>query len=165
LAGDQASLFSGTTEVGKVYYDTGIIAFTTGVFLAPTAAQSIYWSGSAANNKDMNQVILTGNLDQFVNGFKNRINLLQFNNQTDLHSTLYFCRALNNEFNYSTNPTFVDSQGRIIPTSGTNNQTRTYPTTVGLYDINDNLLAVAKVSQPVLKNPSNELTLTVRLNY
>jgi hypothetical protein len=163
--GDQASLYSGSTEVGRVYYNTGIIAFATGVFLSPTAGGSIYWSGSTANRMNLNQVALSGNIDHVVNGLKNRINLLQLNNQTDLHSTVYFCRALNNEFNYSTNPTFVDSSGRILPTSGTNNQTATYITTIGMYSINDELLAVAKVSEPVRKDPSTELVFRVKLSY
>ena len=89
----------------------------------------------------------------------------QFLNQTNLHSTIYFCRALNSDFNYSTNPSFVDADGRIIPTSGTDNQTRTYLTTIGLYDINDNLLAVAKLSEPVKKDPSSEVIVRARLSY
>ena len=163
--GDQASLYSGSTEVGRVYYNTGIVAFHTGVFFSPTAAGSIYWSGSTANKMNLNQVAISGNIDNIVNGFKNRVNLVQFNNQTDLHSTVYFCRALNNEFNYSTNPTFVDSSGRILPTSGTNNQTATYITTIGLYSINDELLAVAKASVPVRKDPSTELVFRTKLSY
>lgn len=165
LAGDEADLFSGSTKVGKVYYNAGVVAFATGVFVAPTATTSVYWSGSTANNMDMNQVPVTGNIDNFVYGLKNRINNIQFHNQTNLHSTIYFCRALNSDFNYSTNPTFLDSDGRILVTSGTDNQTRTYITTIGLYDINDNLLAVAKSSEAVKKSPDNELVFRVRLSY
>jgi hypothetical protein len=158
--GDVASLYSGSTIVGAVYYNAGIVAFPTGVFVAPTAAQSIYWSGSYQLNQ-----ILSGNIDHAVDGLRNRLGQVQFQNQTNLHSTIYFCRALNSEFNYSTNPTFVDSNNRIIPTSGSDNQTRTYITTVGLCDINDNLLAVAKLSQPVKKSPDNELITRIRLSY
>ena len=101
-----------------------------------------------------------------MDGLRNRIGSVQFQNQTNLHSTIYFCRALNSEFNYSTNPSFVDSSGRIMSgTSGTDNQTRTYITTVGLYDINDNLLAVAKLSQPVKKGPDNEITVRAKLSF
>ncbi len=164
-AGDEAVLYSGSTAVGKVYYNVGVVAFATGVFVPPTAGQSIYWSGSTANKIHLNQIPITGSIDQIVDGFRNRINLIQFRNQTNLHNTIYFCRALNSEFNYSSNPTFVDSEGRIIPTSGSDNQTRSYITTVGLYDINDTLLGVAKLSQPVKKSPDNEVTVRVRLAY
>jgi hypothetical protein len=82
-----------------------------------------------------------------------------------MHSTIYFCRALNAEFNYSTNPTFIDNDGRIIVTSGSDNQTRTYITKIGMYDINDNLLAVSAPSEPVKKSPDNELIFRVKLSY
>jgi hypothetical protein len=114
---------------------------------------------------NMLQSVISGNIDSVVYGLKNRINQITFQNQTNLHSTIYFCRALNSDFNYSTNPTFIDSEGRIIPTSGTDNQTRAYITTVGLYDINDNLLAVAKTSEPIKKSPDTELVFRVRLSY
>lgn len=164
-SGDEAFIYSGSTIVGKLYYNAGIAAFATGVFVSPTALASAYWSGTVANNTFLNQVAITGNIDHIVNGLKNRINLIQFNNQTNLHSTIYFCRALNSDFNYSTNPSFTDSDGKIIVVSGTDNQTRTYITTIGLYDINDNLLGVAKTSEPIKKSPDNELVFRVRLNY
>jgi len=157
-AGDEANLFSGSTVIGKVYYNSGIIAFASGVFPSTT-----YWSGTLGLR--MEQTAVTGNLDHMIYGLRQRINQIQFINQTNLHSTVYFCRALNSDFNYSTNPSFVDTDGRIIPTSGTDNQTRTYLTTIGLYDINDNLLAVAKLSEPVKKDPSSEVIVRARLSY
>jgi hypothetical protein len=164
-SGDEAILYSGSTDVGRVYYNAGIVVFKTGAFFSPVAAADLYWSGSTAGKTTLHQTAVTGNIDNFVYGLKQRINQIQFLNQTNLHSTIYFCRALNSDFNYSTNPSFVDSDGRIIPTSGTDNQTRTYICGIGLYDINDNLLAVAKTSEPILKNPSNELVFRVRLSY
>ena len=159
-AGDEASLFSGSTEIGKVYYNIGAIVFATGAFVPFGAAQP-HWSGTL----NLERVAISGNIDNFVNGMKNHVGNVQFFNQTNLHSTIYFCRALNSEFNYSSNPSFIDGDGRIIPTSGTDNQTRSYITTVGLYDINDNILAVAKVSEPVKKSPDSELVFRVRLSY
>jgi hypothetical protein len=164
-AGDEADLFSGSTPVGRVYYNAGIVAFMTGAFATPTATQDIYWSGSAASDMNLSQVSITGNIDQTVDGLRNRLNQVTFQNQTNLHSTIYFCRAYNAEFNYSTNPTFIDSDGRIIVTSGSDNTTRTYITKIGLYDINDNLLAVAAPSEPVKKSPDNELVWRVKLSY
>jgi len=163
-SGDEADLFSGSAKIGKVYYNAGIVAYTSGTHmpaLGAQAATNTHWSGS----QRLLQTAITGNIDHFVNGLRNHINLIQFHNQTNLHSTIYFCRALNSDFNYSTNPTFVDSDGRIVVTSGTDNQTRSYITTIGLYDINDNLLSVAKTSEPVKKSPDNELIFRVRLSY
>mgnify|MGYP006921280431 CR=1 FL=1 len=164
-AGDEAALYSGSTQVGRVYYNAGIVAFSTGVFLPVAATKTVYWSGSTAATRDLSEAAVSGNIDNIVYGLANRIDLLQFNNQTNLHSTLYFCRALNSEYNYSSNPTFVDTNGRIVVTSGSDNQTCTYITTIGLFSINNELLAVAKVSDPIKKNPENELVFRVRLNF
>ena len=121
------------------------------------------WSGSVT----LNQSAITGTIDNIIDGYRNHsVNeAVQFQNQTNLHSTIYFCRALNADFNYSTNSTFIDADGRILPTSGSDNQTRTYITTVGLYDINNNLLGVAKVSEPVKKSPDTELIFRIKLSF
>lgn len=163
-AGDEADLFSGSAKIGKVYYNAGIIAYATGAHIPVGLGGNPHWSGSIAASQ-LNRVAISGNIDNFVNGLRNHLNNIQFHNQTNLHSTIYFCRALNADFNYSTNPTFIDSEGRIVVTSGTDNQTRSYITTIGLYDINDNLLAAAKTSEPVKKSPDNELVFRVRLSY
>lgn len=160
LGGDVAPLFSGAIPVGAIFYDAGVVAIATGAFLPAGSISNVYWSGS----RNLNQM-LSGNIDQMMDGFRNKINNVQFQNQTNLHSSVIFCRALNGEFNYSTNPTFVDNSGRIIPTSGTDNQTRTYITTIGLYDINKTLMAVAKLSQPVKKAPDSEITIRCKLSY
>jgi hypothetical protein len=158
-SGDEAGLFDGSTEVGKVYYDAGIVAFHTGVFVP--GENSCYWSGSY----DLDRITISGNIDHVVDGLRNRVNQVNLQNQVNLNSTLYFCRALNQEFNYSSNPTFTDSDNRIVVTDGSDNQSRTYITTVGLYDVNSNLLAVAKLSEPVKKSPDSEVTIRARLSY
>ena len=103
------------------------------------------------------------------NSLRNRIYNLQFNNTTELNSTIYFCRANNTEFNYSSNPTYLSSSGgpsEIVVKDGmADNDPHSYITSVGLYSPDNELLAVAKVSEPLKKNPSNELTLRVRLDY
>ena len=159
-AGDEAPLYSGSVHVGKVYYNAGIVAIATGAF---TQVADPTWSGS----QELARSAITGTIDNIMDGFRNHSvnDTCQFQNQTNLHSTIYFCRALNADFNYSTNATFIDSDGRVVPTSGTDNQTRTYVTTVGLYDINNNLLGVAKVSEPVKKSPDTELIFRVKLSY
>lgn len=160
-AGDEAFLFSGSTAVGKMYFNAGIAVIASGAFLPSGGTSEIYWSGSYS----LDQAAVSGTIDNVVDGLRNRVNEIQFQNQTNLHSTIYFCRALNADFNYSTNPTFVDNDGRILVTSGSDNQTRTYPTTVGLYSINDELLAVAKTSEPIKKSPDSEVIFRVRLSY
>lgn len=90
---------------------------------------------------------------------------LTFQNETIINSTIFFCRATPGEFNYSTNPTYTDENGKILIVDDVTDQPFSYITTVGLYDNVGNLLAVAKLSRPVEKNPNNELTIRVRLDY
>lgn len=85
-------------------------------------------------------------------------------------STNYFVRVKNKQFNYSNNPTFVsdgtDGQTRgtiIYPALITN--PRTYITTVGLYDANNELLAIGKLSKPTQKSFDNELLIKVRIDF
>lgn len=91
-----------------------------------------------------------------------------FQNNTNINSTLIFCRATADEFNYSSNPTYTDTENRIrVIEQGQEDVQRsfTYITTVGLYDVNDNLLAVAKLSRPIEKNDEKDLTVRVRLDF
>lgn len=91
-----------------------------------------------------------------------------FQNITNINSTLLFCRATADEFNYSSNPTYVDADGRIIVIDEGQEDTQrgfSFITTVGLYDANDNLLAVAKLSRPIEKNDEKDLTVRVRLDF
>lgn len=91
-----------------------------------------------------------------------------FQNVTNINSTLLFCRATADEFNYSSNPTYVDADGRIIVIDQGQEDTQrafSFVTTVGMYDANDNLLAVAKLSRPIEKNDEKDLTVRVRLDF
>jgi hypothetical protein len=93
---------------------------------------------------------------------------ITFQNVTNINSTLIFCRAQADEFNYSSNPTFTDTDNRIqvidIGQEDTQ-QAFTFVTSVGMYDANDNLLAVAKLSRPVEKSPERDLTFRIRLDF
>jgi hypothetical protein len=93
---------------------------------------------------------------------------MTFQNQTHINSTLVFCRATADEFNYSSNPTYTDSDNKIrVIDDGQEDTQRgfAFPTTVGLYDANDNLLAVAKMSRPIEKNDEKDITIRVRLDF
>ena len=93
---------------------------------------------------------------------------LTFQNNTQINSTLVFCRATADEFNFSSNPTYVDSNGRIkVIDEGQGNKQKAFSfvTTVGLYDASEQLIAVAKLSRPVEKNDEKDLTFRVRLDF
>jgi len=88
----------------------------------------------------------------------------------------YFVRIKNREFNYTNNPTF-SYQTATTDTSGNFHQKgdiiqtdfltepKVYPTSVGLYNSNNELVAVAKLSNPAQKTFTNELLVKVRLDF
>ncbi|MBR52356.1 hypothetical protein CMK19_01135 [Candidatus Poribacteria bacterium] len=93
---------------------------------------------------------------------------MTFQNVTTINSTLVFCRATADEFNYSTNPTYTNASGRIrVIDAGQEDSQRSFsfPTTIGLHDEFGNLLAVAKLSRPIEKNDERDVTFRVRLDF
>jgi len=87
------------------------------------------------------------------------------NSKETLSSDYIFVRARNSEFNYSENPAFISgSTGEVLFDSFIDDP-KTYITTVGLYNDNSELLAVAKLSRPLLKDFTKELLVRVKLDF
>jgi hypothetical protein len=165
--GDVGSLTSGSSVAGLIFYQAGIIALIPEVFSCTSSVTTNpgnFWSGTF----DYNAMAISGGNGTYENlltSIRDRFTGMTTINQTNLQSTYYFCRAQNDEFNYSSNPTFLDSSQRIIPTSGSNNlQTRTYPTKILLLGENQEILASACIGRPIKKSPDTEFSLKVRLD-
>jgi hypothetical protein len=77
----------------------------------------------------------------------------------------YFVRANNREFNFSNNPTFVSGSVGAFVNSSFEKDPKVYITTVGLYDDGNELLAVAKTSQPIAKSFDKEIAIKVKLDF
>jgi hypothetical protein len=93
---------------------------------------------------------------------------MTFQNVTNINSSLVFCRATADEFNFSSNSSYTDAEGRIvvIDEDEIGQQTSfTFVTSVGLYDSSNQLLAVAKLSRPVEKNNEKDMTFRIRLDF
>ena len=134
--------------------------------------QTAYGSNPAA--RFIPDFLTSGSIDDIVDHlascrFSSGSNTaMTFQNITNINSTLLFCRATADEFNYSSNPTYVDTDGRIVVVDEGQEDTQrgfSFITTVGMYDANDNLLAVAKLSRPIEKNDEKDLTVRVRLDF
>lgn len=94
-----------------------------------------------------------------------RSNIFELNSQETISSDYVFIRARNNEFNYTENPSFISgSTGEVIYSYFINNP-QTFPTTVGLYNDNSDLLAVAKLSRPIQKDFTKEALVRVKLDF
>ena len=82
----------------------------------------------------------------------------------ELNSSVYFCRINHNEYNYSTNPTYLSGSKIRVKTQASDLPV-SYITSVGLYNDNNELLATAKLSEPLKKSSDTEFTIRVRLDY
>ena len=144
---------AGSGSYGLVFPDLGTI------ILNPFAiSQSINVAPSRSNNSD---------------GFNNRrlynaINLgdsFALNSQETITSDYVFVRARNSEFNYSENPSFISgSTGEVIYDNFINSP-QVYITTIGMYNDSNDLLAVAKLSRPLLKDFTKEALVRVKLDF
>jgi len=162
--------------VGLLYYQAGIAVITASVFTteneggimnnaAFTAVSMSNGPDGTANGKNTINQILTGSeISGACDNFRTRIYNISFNNTTELNSSIYFCRLNNNEYNYSSNPTYLNNSKIRVKTNASDDP-RAYITGIGLYSSDKQLMAVAKLSEPLEKTPSNEFTLRVRLDY
>ena len=84
--------------------------------------------------------------------------------EEQINSKFYFVRARNSEFNYTNNESFTDSDNRVLHSTMQFNP-KVFITTVGLYNNAAELVAVAKLSQPVAKDFTKEALIRVKLDY
>lgn len=138
---------------GLVFPDLGII------LLNPLAiSQSIGVAPNRSNNSDgLNNGKLYNAIDLGSS--------FTINSQETITSDFIFVRSRNSEFNYSENPSFISgSTGEVIYSSFINNP-QTYITTVGLYNDSNELVAVAKLSRPLIKDFTKESLIRVKLDF
>jgi hypothetical protein len=129
------------------------------ILLNPAAlSQSIQVSPSRSNNSDglnnqrlFNSIVLG---DSFA-----------LNSQETVTSDYVFVRARNSEFNYSENPSFISGSTGEVIYSNFINAPQVYITTVGMYNDSNDLLAVAKMSRPLLKDFTKEALVRVKLDF
>ena len=89
----------------------------------------------------------------------------QFRSEEKITTNAYFCRARAEEFNYSNNPTFTSGSQNVFSNPDYATNPTTFITEVGLYNANQQLQAVAKLSSPIEKNFSSEAVIKVNLDY
>ena len=165
---DQYSTTYVGSACGLVFYQAGIMILSASLFkdIAEDGILKNSVGTSGMNNRlETINATLTGSaISASADDLRNRIKNIQFNNTVELNSTIYFCRANHNEFNYSANPTYLSSsQIRVKQVSS--DEPVSYITSVGLYSENNELLAVGKLSEPLKKTPANEFTIRTRLDY
>jgi len=153
-----AGQYSTTTYYGLAYPDAGILILDPDQL---SSGANVPCNNSASNTNAGNHYEFYHHMSQSMvagNGFIAR-------NVENIASTHYFIRVKNAAFNFSNNPTFITgSLGDLYHESMIKNPT-VYITSVGLYNNNLELLAVAKLSQPLKKTFANEALIRVKLDY
>jgi hypothetical protein len=147
----------GSGSYGKILPDVGLIVLNPAA-LDGTIAQGGISLGTSrtANTNDLNNRTI-------YNALKAGGNFTLRTEET-LSSNYIFVRARNSEFNYSSNPSNITGSGELRH-SVMIDSPQAYITAIGLYNDNNDLLAVAKLSKPLLKDFTKESLVRIKLDY
>ena len=144
-----------TTVYGHMFPDLGLIVLNPGALTGFMAAPGV----TANTNENNNAKLYTSILGATTAG-----RLFRLQSSETISSRFFFTRIKNSEYNYTSNPSIIDSKGNILYTTLIDNP-QTYITTVGLYNDNNELLAVAKLSKPLVKDFTKEALIRIKLDY
>jgi len=164
VSGSDGSAFSGTGysvnsgSYGWFLPDTGLILLN-----AAALSGSVADGGCGLDVTRTNTSNLTNNENLFL--AISRSANFQLNSQETITSDFVFVRPRSSEFNYSLNPSFISgSSGELVYDNFIDNP-QTFVTTVGLYNDTNELLAVAKLSKPLIKDFTKESLIRVKLDF
>ena len=90
---------------------------------------------------------------------------LRLRSEEDQTQENYFCRIRAEQYNFSANHSFVSGSKNKLINTDMFGDPQTFITGVGLYNSSGQLLAIAKLSKPLLKNFAAEATIKVKLTY
>ena len=155
---------SASGSYGWLLPDIGTILLNSAALTAPSASggANFLYSGSASASAAPNTSPMAS-LYLGISG--STAKTFTLNSQESVTSDFIFVRPRSSEFNYSENPSFISgSTGEVLYSSFINNP-QVYITTVGLYNDASELLAVAKLSRPLLKDFTKEALIRVKLDF
>lgn len=175
-----------TASVGLIWHDQGIVVLDVSrvfnvtqsisgtINSVTTATQPFVGSLLSSSVNKLNALFYSASIDDILDHVCSTrftgsdATAMAFQNQTNINSSVYFCNFGSDRFNYSSNPTYTDTDGRIVVIDAGQEDIQrsfTFITSIGLYDSDNNLLAVAKASRPILKNFQRSYSVKVRLDY
>ena len=159
--GNPTKGYTNSGSYGLFLPDVGLIVLNPKALGAPVASGglNVTWSTlttvNGLNNAKMFSLI-SGSGASSV-GFT-------LNSQETISSDYVFVRIKNGDYNYTSNPSFISGSGNLIYSNFINSP-QTYMTTVGMYNNNNELLAVAKLSKPLVKDFTKEALVRVKLDW
>lgn len=144
----EGNLVSGSIIYGNIFYYHGIAVVTTGSLV------------------DIQNLVTSPNIT------------CSFSSSLTIYETQYKCTIRSGEFNATLNPSaevsssiltyesssFYQPNGGYIANNLTGSDFAPYVTTVGLYDTNQNLVAVGKLAKPLPTSTTSDITILVNID-
>jgi hypothetical protein len=149
---------------GLLYPQMGIAVLNGDALDRSASFNTVTGSEVAGDNAFKLFVALSGAAANFTDGSGDKLAMAARNSE-QVKSTHYFVRIKNGEYNFSNNPTFVTGSNGDINQATFIKDPKTYITTVGLYNDRQEMLAVAKLSKPLLKSFTREALVKVKLDF
>lgn len=149
-----------STYYGAFYPDAGLLIFHAGLLRSRLGLPINSGSATtlaAALTQPRNHI--TASMAISASGY------FSARSEEKVSSTHYFVRVTNKQFNFSNNPTFVSGSDGTFAIPSMLRNPSVYITTIGLYDDSNRLVAVAKLSKPLLKSFNREALIKVKLDY
>lgn len=175
---DVYNVYSGSLEDG---FYTGSFSVPYGLFypnhgIIVLNGRSLYSFGSIFTNRSVptssGQFEYSSNAETLFTSisasmkYDSSLYYFQGTSTERIESSYIFVRIKSDEFNYTNNPSYVNQTNGIIKPKYRNNDFGlTYITTIGLYDEEENLVAVAKLSKPIKKTIEKEMVIKIRIRY
>ena len=167
--GEGNVILTSTNEIcGNIFYSHGLIVLTSDSdpqndgYGAAIYGSSFYGLGDTT----------------FIDNFITATNVTcSFSSSLDIFETQYKCTIRESEFNFSLNPSLSSGSTQITAPQGTfftpgqyvsdfvpESYFSPYVTTIGLYDENQELLAIGKLSQPLPTSPTTDTTILINID-
>ena len=159
VTGGVTAGFTPSGSYGKFLPDVGLIILNP---RALALSQSLGGVGLTIND-DLTDTAMVANNSNLYESIK-LAQTFSLNSEETITSDFVFVRVRNTDYNYSTNPSMISGSGEFVHSSLINNP-QTFITTVGLYNDANELLSVAKLSKPLVKDFTKEALVRVKLDF
>lgn len=153
----EGNVLTGSLKAGDIIYEHGMVILTNDGIPGQDGYGYINYEGGTYGTGDI----------AFIEDFINSSNLTcSFDSTITIYETQYKCTIRENEFNFSQNPSLISgsSNSGIISSFATGSYFNPYVTTIGLYNNNKELLAVAKLAQPLPLSSVTDTSILVNLD-
>jgi hypothetical protein len=152
---DDATIVNPTNTVGLFYPDQGLI------ILNPSASAAIVGSELTPDESTVTEQRNHIRLYTAISASGD----FEVRRTENISTQHFFVRATNREFNFSNNPTFANQTDGTFTVANFTTDPKVYITTVGLYNDSNELIAVAKTSQPIPKSFDREVLIKVKIDF